>query len=119
MDKAVNNLHYEIKFEICVKDKKNKPFFKGKHCFSFLNKNVFYSWRRFFKICKNLIALAYYYYYYFLSRQILKNTDINRYRYSNFRHFYSTIIAELFRGISLLRNSTLITSHLTNNLIIL
>ena len=33
--------------------------------------------------------------------------------YNNFRHFHLTIIAELFRGRSLLRNSTLITSHLT------
>ena len=30
-----------------------------------------------------------------------------------FRHFYLTTIAELFRGRSLLRNSTLITSRLT------
>ena len=33
--------------------------------------------------------------------------------YNNFRHFHLAIIAELFRGRSLLRNSTLITSHLT------
>ena len=33
--------------------------------------------------------------------------------YSNFRHFHLTIIAALFRERSLLRNSTLITSHLT------
>ena len=33
--------------------------------------------------------------------------------HNNFRHFYLTLIAELFRGRSLLKNSTLITSHLT------
>ena len=33
--------------------------------------------------------------------------------YNNFRHFDLTIIAELFRGRFLLRNSTSITSHLT------
>ena len=33
--------------------------------------------------------------------------------YNNFRHFHLTIIAELFRGRSLPRNATSITSHLT------
>ena len=33
--------------------------------------------------------------------------------YNNFRHFHLNIIAELFIGISLLRNLTLITSHST------
>ena len=33
--------------------------------------------------------------------------------FNNFRHFHLTIIAELSRRRSLLRNSTLITSHLT------
>ena len=33
--------------------------------------------------------------------------------YKNFRHFHLTIIGELFKGRSMLRNLTLITSHLT------
>ena len=33
--------------------------------------------------------------------------------YKNFRHFHLTIIAELFRLRSLLRNSKLTASHLT------
>ena len=32
--------------------------------------------------------------------------------YNNFRHFHLTIIAELLWGRSLLKNSTVITSHL-------
>ena len=42
VDNTVNDLRYEIKFENCVKDKNN---FFITHCFSFLNKNIFYSWR--------------------------------------------------------------------------
>ena len=34
-------------------------------------------------------------------------------KYNNFRHFHLTVITELFRERSLLRNSTLTTSHLT------
>ena len=44
-DYTVNDVRYEIKFENCVKNKNN--FFVKKH-FSFLNKNVFYSWRHIF-----------------------------------------------------------------------
>ena len=46
VDNTVNDLHYEIKFENCVKDKNN--FFVKKHFFSFLNKNIFYFWRHIF-----------------------------------------------------------------------
>ena len=59
MDNAINDLHYEIKFETCVKDKNNS--FIKRNCCSFLNKNIFYSWRRiFFKIPMNLIASAFF-----------------------------------------------------------
>ena len=37
-----------------MKDK--KLFYEAKHCFSFLNKNIFYSWKHIFKIPKNLIT---------------------------------------------------------------
>ena len=37
VDNTVNDLHYEIKFENIQKG--------SKHCFSFLKKNKFYSWR--------------------------------------------------------------------------
>ena len=40
-------------------------------------------------------------------------THIPSDEYYDFRHFYLTIIAELFIGRSPLRNSTLITSYLT------
>ena len=70
VDNTVNDLRYEIKFENCVKDK--ITFFEAKHCFSFLNKKIFYSWRHIFlKISKNLIASAF-----FLSSQILKKIDM-------------------------------------------
>ena len=43
----------------------------------FINKNIFYSWRIFFKIPKNLIASAFFLFIdFFLSRQILKNIDM-------------------------------------------
>ena len=45
-DNTVTDLHYEIKFEKFVKDKKN--FYEPKHCFSFLIKNKFYSWKHVF-----------------------------------------------------------------------
>ena len=35
VDNTVNYLHYEIKFENCVRDKNN--FYSAKDCFSFLN----------------------------------------------------------------------------------
>ena len=40
MDNTVNDPHYEVKFEICVKDKINF-FIKQKIFYSFLNKNIF------------------------------------------------------------------------------
>ena len=46
VDNAVNDLSYEIKFENCVKDKNN--FFIKRSIASFLNKNIFYSWRHIF-----------------------------------------------------------------------
>ena len=47
VDNTVNDLRYEIKFENCAKDKSNF-FIKLENCFSFLNKNIFYSRRHFF-----------------------------------------------------------------------
>ena len=47
MDNTINDMSYEIKFESRVKDK-NNFFYEVKHCFSILNKNAFYSWRRIF-----------------------------------------------------------------------
>ena len=45
VDNTVNDLRYEIKFENCVKNKNN---FFIKHCFSFLNRDTFYSRRHIF-----------------------------------------------------------------------
>ena len=61
---AVNDLRYEIKFENRVKDK-NNFLIKQNISFLFFKKNFFYSWRRI------LTASAF-----FLSRQMLKNTDM-------------------------------------------
>ena len=44
VDNTVNDMRYEIKFENCAKDK-SIFFIKLKNCFSFLNKNIFYSRR--------------------------------------------------------------------------
>ena len=57
----VNDLHYEIKFENCMKDKNN--FIK--QTLLFFLEQKYYSWRHFLKIPKNLITSAF-----FLSRQI-------------------------------------------------
>ena len=57
---------------------------------------------------KNLIFQMYQFFFYLLSIQHIPFDE-----YNNFRHFHLTIIVELFRGRSLLRNSTLIASHLT------
>ena len=60
VDNTVNDLRYEIKFENCAKDKSNF-FIKLENCFSFLNKNIFYSRRHFFfMIPKNLITSAFF-----------------------------------------------------------
>ena len=55
VDNTVNDLRYEIKFENCAKDK-NNYFIKRNNAFFFLNKNLFYSRRRFFTIPTNLIT---------------------------------------------------------------
>ena len=48
VDDTVNDLHFEIKSENCVKEK-NSFFIKRNIAFLFLiNKNIFYSWRRIF-----------------------------------------------------------------------
>ena len=44
-----------------------------KHCFPFLNKNVFYSWGHFFTSPRNLIALAI-----FFGKTVTKNIDMPR-----------------------------------------
>ena len=70
---TVNDLHYEIKCENCVKDKNNFLLNKT-FLFFFKQKNIFLILETyFFKIPKNLIASAF-----FLPRQILKNIDMPR-----------------------------------------
>ena len=57
VDNTVNDLHYEFKFQNRVKD---KNYYYAKHCFFFVSKNIFYSWRHiFFEIPKNLIPSAF------------------------------------------------------------
>ena len=68
---ALNDLHYKIKFQNRVNDK--QLFYQTKHCFSFLNKDIFYSLRHFLKIPKNLVTLAF-----LLLGQILKNINMPR-----------------------------------------
>ena len=71
VDNTVNDVHYEIKFENCARDK-NNFLFKQNIAF-FLNKNIFCSWRHIFsKIPKNLISSAFFFFF-FLPKQILKN----------------------------------------------
>ena len=66
VDKTVNDLRDEIKFESRVKDKKISEalllFFRQKY--------ILFLETYFFKVSKNLIASA----FFFLPRQILKNT---------------------------------------------
>ena len=65
VDNRVNDLHFEIKFENCGKEK-NSFFIKRNIAFLFLNKNIFYSWRHiFFKIPKNLIFPAFFHFLFF------------------------------------------------------
>ena len=71
VDNTVNDLCYEIRFENCVKDKKN--FFTFLLLLFFFNiffEQKYYSWRHVFKIPKNLITSV------FLPRQMLKNIDM-------------------------------------------
>ena len=66
VDNTVNDLHYEIKFENCVKDKNN--FIKQNIAFLSWTKIYFILEDIFFEIPWNLITSAF-----FLPRQILKN----------------------------------------------
>ena len=67
MNNTVNDLHHEIKFENCVKNKNN---FLTKQNISFLHKNKdFFILEKYIrKISQNSIASTF-----FLPRQILKN----------------------------------------------
>ena len=59
MDKTANNLHYEIKFEICVKDKKKLAFLLREALpFFFKQKCILFLETYFFKTRKSLIASA-------------------------------------------------------------
>ena len=70
VDKSINDLRYEIKFENCVKDKITLVLSKTLNFF--LNGNIFYSRKYiFFYFPKNLITSAF-----FSPRQVLKNIDI-------------------------------------------
>ena len=71
LDNTVDDLHYEIKVENCVKDKSN--FFIMRNIFFFEQKYNLFSETYFFKIPKNLITSAF-----FLPSQILKNKDMPR-----------------------------------------
>ena len=55
----------------------------------------------------NISNVSFFYHYYWLS---ILNISFDE--HNNFRYFHLTIIAELFRGRSLLRNLKSITSHL-------
>ena len=70
MDNTVNDLRYEVKLENCMKDKINF-FIKQNISFLFKQKYILVLETYFFKIPKNLIALAF-----FLLRQILKTIDM-------------------------------------------
>ena len=75
VDNAVNDLCYEIELENCVKDK-TEFFIKRSIALLFWTKIL--SWETyFFKIPKNLITVAFLYFFLsFLSRKILKNTNM-------------------------------------------
>ena len=69
MDNTVNDLHNEIKFEICMKD---KITLLGETLLLFLEqKIILFLETYFFQIPNNLITLAI-----FLLKQILKNIDM-------------------------------------------
>ena len=70
VDNTVNDLRYEVKLENCMKDKINF-FIKQNISFLFKQKYILVLETYFFKIPKNLIALAF-----FLLRQILKTIDM-------------------------------------------
>ena len=72
VDNTVNDLHYETKFENCVKDK-NNFFIKRNIALLCWTKIYFIFGGIFFKIPKNLITSVF-----FLPRQILKNIDMPR-----------------------------------------
>ena len=72
VDNTVNDLHYEIKFEICVKDKKNF-FIKRNIPFFAEQRYILLSETYFFQIPENLITSAN-----FLLRQVLKNINMPR-----------------------------------------
>ena len=70
LDNTINDLHQEIKFENCVKDKNN--FLLSETFLFFLKqKYILFLATYFFKILNHLIALAF-----FLLGQILKNIDM-------------------------------------------
>ena len=75
VDNAVNDLCYEIELENCVKDKTE---FCIKRSIALLFWTKILSWETyFFKIPKNLITVAFLYFFLsFLSRKILKNTNM-------------------------------------------
>ena len=66
VDKTVNDLRYEIKFENHVKDKNN--FFIKRNISFFKQKYISYLETYFCRVPENLIALVF-----FLLRQVLKN----------------------------------------------
>ena len=72
VDNKVNDLHYELKFENCVKDK--ITLLSEALLFFLKQKYVLFSETYFFRIPKNLITLA----FLFLPKQILKNIGMQR-----------------------------------------
>ena len=48
-------------FRFLETDIRKQKYCFAKHCFSFSNKNIFYFWRHFFKIPKNLITSAFFF----------------------------------------------------------
>ena len=72
MDKTVNDLHYETKFENRVKDK-NNFFIKRNSAFLKKSRYILFLETYFFKIPKNSIVSAF-----FLLMQILENIDMPR-----------------------------------------
>ena len=60
-------------FRFLETDIRKQKYCFAKHCFSFSNKNIFYFWRHFFKIPKNLITSAF-----FFAEADTKNIDVPR-----------------------------------------
>ena len=73
-DNTVNDLRYEIKFEICVKDK-NNLFIKQNIAFLSSTKIFLFLEKYFFTIVKNLIISAF---FFFVEADILKSIDMPR-----------------------------------------